>query len=102
MQKAHSCLQQVGRIAEFAHRPAPYRQRARPRTACCSSQQPQDADLAGAFSSFLLQSGQAGQRAPVTPSPLLPPHSVVAAQMEALQRNDYPEADAGVGVLSCG
>jgi hypothetical protein len=59
-----------------------------------------DADLASEFSSFVLRSGQANEAAPVTPSPLLPPHSVVAAQMEALQRNDYPETDAGV-VLAC-
>ncbi|KAF5835748.1 hypothetical protein DUNSADRAFT_6929 [Dunaliella salina] len=93
MQAQQQCCRKQGRFAECVHRPAPYRQRVRPRTACL---QPQDADLAGAFSSFLLQSGQAGQRPPVTPSPLMPPHSVVAAQMEALQRNDYPETDAGL------
>ncbi len=30
------------------------------------------------------------------PSPLLPPHGVVAAQMEALHRNDWPHVDAGL------
>lgn len=30
------------------------------------------------------------------PSPLLSPSAVITAQLEALQRNDWPDADAGV------
>ena len=36
------------------------------------------------------------RRPPAGPGPLLPPQSVVAALMGALQRPDYPEAGAGV------
>ncbi|KAJ9529941.1 hypothetical protein QJQ45_023201 [Haematococcus lacustris] len=35
----------------------------------------------------------------IGPSPLLPPHAAVAAQLAALQRPDYP--DPGSGVMTC-
>lgn len=59
--------------------------------------QPQPSNRAGedlGFASFLNERG-ADAPVPPSPSPLLPPHAVVAAQMEALHRVDYPEADAG-------
>lgn len=57
-----------------------------------------ESDVAAAFASYILESGLPSLTQRRTPSHLMPPTEVVAAQLDALQRNDWPEADAGVAV----
>ncbi|PNH05391.1 hypothetical protein TSOC_008354 [Tetrabaena socialis] len=58
-----------------------------------------DGGLASVFSQFITIKGIASPGAVAqksSPSPLMPPTTVVSQAMEMLQRNDYPEPDAGV------
>ncbi|GAB4814135.1 hypothetical protein N2152v2_001181 [Parachlorella kessleri] len=52
--------------------------------------------LASEFSRVVIQAGVANPLANRKPTHLLPPTGVVAAQMDALQRNDWPETNAGI------
>ncbi|CAD7696828.1 unnamed protein product [Ostreobium quekettii] len=52
--------------------------------------------LASEFSHYISDKGVKAPLKDRAPSHLLPPNAVVAAQMDALQMNDWPEADAGV------
>lgn len=52
--------------------------------------------LASEFSQFVIDKGLKAPLKDRKPSHLLPPTAVIAAQMDALQMNDWPEADAGV------
>ncbi|KAJ9530137.1 hypothetical protein QJQ45_023418 [Haematococcus lacustris] len=56
-------------------------------------------NLASEFARFLVVKGDAQHQSVIGPSPLLPPHAAVAAQLAALQRPDYP--DPGSGVMTC-
>lgn len=53
-------------------------------------------ELASEFSQLVNSAGIASPLANRRPSHMLPPNAVVSAQLEALQRNDWPEPDAGV------
>lgn len=53
-------------------------------------------DLSGAFGRFVAEKGAA--LPPLRPSPFMPPHRCVEAQLEALQSCDYPDEGAGVRV----
>jgi len=54
--------------------------------------------MAAAFAAHVLQSGAASPSQRRKPSHLMPPTQVVEAQLDALQRNDWPESDAGIAV----
>ena len=60
-----------------------------------------DGGLASDFALHVLRSNlPAGPRPhSVRPSPLLPPTAVIATQLEALQRNDYPEVHCCTALL---
>lgn len=51
--------------------------------------------LAREFSSFVNREGMVAAEVR-RPTPFLPPTTVVAAQLDALQRNDWPDTDAGI------
>lgn len=55
-------------------------------------------DITAEFAAYVLESGASFPTQRRNPSHLMPPTEVVAAQLDALQRNDWPEADAGVTV----
>ena len=55
-------------------------------------------NLSSQFAQFVNREGLRDSAKNRRPTPLLPPTSVVEAQMDALQRNDWPEADAGARV----
>ncbi len=52
--------------------------------------------LASEFSQHINQSGKRRPLEHRSPTPMLPPTAVVAAQMDALQMNDWPDPDAGI------
>ena len=52
--------------------------------------------LAAEFSQHINETGMRRPLAHRGPTPMLPPTAVVAAQMDALQMNDWPEPDSGV------
>ncbi|KAL4853379.1 Methyltransferase-like protein 13 [Chlorella vulgaris] len=76
-----------------------WQQQARSRRTCtpaaASEGLPPDA-LAAEFQAFVLQQGVDGAVPPSRPTHLMSPLVCISAQMRALQRNDYPEPDAGV------
>ncbi|KAI3431586.1 hypothetical protein D9Q98_004636 [Chlorella vulgaris] len=75
-----------------------WQQQPRSRRACtpaASEGLPPDA-LAAEFQAFVLQQGVDGAVPPSRPTHLMSPLVCISAQMRALQRNDYPEPDAGV------
>ncbi|KAK9828369.1 hypothetical protein WJX81_000058 [Elliptochloris bilobata] len=53
-------------------------------------------DLAAEFSQHVVARGVRDPAQGRRPTPMLPPTAVVAAQLDALQINDWPEPDAGV------
>ncbi|CAL5220843.1 g2927 [Coccomyxa viridis] len=52
--------------------------------------------LASEFSQHINQSGTKRPLEHRGPTPMLPPTAVVAAQMDALQMNDWPDSDSGI------
>eukprot|EP00898_Chlorokybus_atmophyticus_P008159 jgi/Chlat1/8344/Chrsp8S08108 len=67
--------------------------------ACSSSSSSGDdlaSDLAASFARFVNEAGLADPTANRSPTALMPPSAVVAAVMDALMRNDWPEEDAGL------
>ncbi|GMH36565.1 hypothetical protein BSKO_04433 [Bryopsis sp. KO-2023] len=69
------------------------------RDVVCRATQPEASgeELSSQFSQFLNEQGVTSSTRR-GPSHLLPPTTVVSTLMDALQRNDYPEADSGVKV----
>eukprot|EP00887_Chlorella_sp_A99_P002434 scaffold10.g2434.t1 len=59
---------------------------------------PEGAELAREFGSLVNERGLARPLEHRAPSPLLPPTAALAAVLDSLQRNDYPETDAGARV----
>ncbi|EFN52903.1 hypothetical protein CHLNCDRAFT_138459 [Chlorella variabilis] len=55
-----------------------------------------ETSLASDFMSFINQAGVDAPMPPSRPTHLMSPTTCIAVQMNALQRNDYPEKDAGV------
>jgi hypothetical protein len=53
-------------------------------------------ELATSFSSFVNREGLENPLAGRRPTPFMPPTTVIATQLDALQRNDWPEPNAGV------
>ena len=51
--------------------------------------------LASEFAQLINAQGKQAPLGNRRPSPMLPPTAVVTAQMEALQMNDWPDADSG-------
>ena len=56
-------------------------------------------DLASDFSKFLNETGLPKVTDGRGPTPFMSPTTVIASQLNALQRNDYPELDDGAGVV---
>ena len=52
-------------------------------------------DLAAQFSRYVNEANLPRQQDGRAPTPFMSPATVVASQLNALQRNDYPERDAG-------
>ena len=52
--------------------------------------------MASEFSQHINESGKRRPLEHRAPTPMLPPTAVVAAQMDALQMNDWPDPDSGV------
>ena len=55
-------------------------------------------DLSAQFSRFLNETGLPRLDDGRSPTPFMTPSKVVASQLNALQRNDWPENDAGASV----
>lgn len=66
------------------------------RLSCTDKPDPQGADLARDFSKFVNEKGAAPPTHNRRPSHLLPPTAAVAAQLDALQLNDWPDRAAGI------
>ena len=71
---------------------APRRRRPHVRRRCVVAASSDEYD----FNKFVADKGAA--LPPVRPSPFMPPHRAVEAQLEALQSVDYPEENAGIRV----
>lgn len=102
----HCQLQQPAALAETIHRCSPAHPQRKPSasrpvpspSAGLVRSQPEGAQLASYFLRFVNESGAQEPTQNRSPSHLMPPNVAVAAQLDALQRNDYPETDAGVQV----
>ena len=63
------------------------------RRRCGEGERVEGERLSHAFAHYVLQNDL--QNLPTRPSHLMSPTAVVASQMSALQRNDWPESDSG-------
>lgn len=59
---------------------------------------PAGRDLASDFSRYVNEASITGVSDGRAPTPFMSPTTVIASQLNALQRNDYPELDAGASV----